>query len=204
MSTESILATLPGEPCERIPGGGLLIGKLPPRPDGLFGRAFLHSIYSPLSKQELDLLAEAVGKPIPAELGDFYLKANGMHLFCSSISISGLRLSLSRDPNVRLPVSLQYGNVLDPLEVVDDRFSDQASWLCFGFYSDGAGRQLLIDTNDGPRSKVYLTPRFQAGPVLYSWSSFEEFLSSEVSRLSSLLSTRGGNIDPLNPLPPPV
>ena len=93
-------------------GGTLLIAKLPPRPDGLFHAGYLHEIYAPLDDDGLAALSMEAGREIPEPLQAFYRQANGLSLFCGSFSIGGSRTDYSREPGIRLPVSLRHGNAV--------------------------------------------------------------------------------------------
>lgn len=179
--------------------GALLIRKDAPRKDGLFAQAYLHELYAPLSANEVSELSKLIGQGVPADLAKFYQCANGLSLFSASFIIKGLRKNYDRNSDMRLPVSIEYGNTIErPYEgkLLDD------GRICFGFYSDGNGFDVsvMLDNHGG----LVLTPRFQLGPVLHRWSDMSEFLRHEVDRLIVEYKKRDGRVDMLNVLSPPL
>lgn len=200
MSIVETLRALDDRGSQLLADGTLRIRKDPPRPDGLFPDAFLHWIFPPLTAAQVENLSERIAKPIPEELHAFYLAANGLSVFSGSMSIRGLRGGRVAGSPMHFPVSLEYGNTIDRPEPVGDWFCDQENHVRFGFYSGAGGRELVV----GHRSRrVYLTPRYKTGPVLFEWANFGEFLSSEVERMAQAFSERKGRVSPLDPLPPP-
>jgi hypothetical protein len=181
---------------QTLPDGTLLIGKLSPRSDGLFQEAYLHEVYAPLSRSDVTALAELIGRAVPQPLSDFYTAANGLSMFCGSLTIRGLRPQMNRTGAARYPVSLSYGNKIEISE--GDGDSDR---IVFGFYSDGEGYEVSILPSQD--NSIVLTPRRRTGPHLRSWSSFSAFLSEEAERLSKAFVERAGVCDPLNVLPAP-
>lgn len=178
--------------------GTLLIRKNPPRRDGLFFDAYLHEIYRGLREDQIDKLQALIGRDLPDDLRKFYQQANGMNLFAGSLSIQGLRKDYARDPSVRQPISLEYGNVLDTPR---GQAKEDIDYIRFGFFSSGDGSELAIKP-DGRRT-IYAFPRYELKPVLFEWPDFESMLLSETDRMIALFKERKGNVDPLNPLPPP-
>jgi len=178
--------------------GTALIRKNPPRPDGRFSEGYLHEIYSGLNEVQVGQLEAMIGLKLPPDLRNFYAQANGLSLFAGSLSIGGLRRDYSRKPGLRLPISLEYGNVLDLPAGQTKHSRDQ---IRIGFFSAGDGAEFAIKL-DGQR-KIYAFPRYELQPVLFEWRDLESMLLSEVDRMAALFRQRKGAVDPLNVLPPP-
>lgn len=182
----------------QLTDGTKLIGKLKPRADGLFSKAYMHSIYSGLSEDSIRDLANMIGRHLPEPLMDFYRAANGLSLFCGSLSISGLRVDYSRNPEVRLPVSLEYGNTLE-LPKGSDTYAATERPISLGFYSWGKGAHVFLDpTSFG----VWLAPRNHLSPILYQWASLEYFLEHEIERMTA--ASKNIDLSPLVVIPPVV
>ncbi|MGV8990546.1 MAG: hypothetical protein ACOH1Q_03985 [Thiobacillus sp.] len=178
--------------------GTLLIRENPLRRGGLFSDSYLHEIYRGLQEDQIGQLQVLIGRDLPEDLWSFYQEANGMSLFAGSLSIQGLRKNYSRDSSVRLPISLEYGNVLD---TPHGQAKEDISHVRFGFYSSGDGAEVAIKL-DGGRT-IYAFPRYELKPVLFEWPDFGSMLLSEIDRMSDLFKKCNGDIDSLNPLPPP-
>ncbi|MEZ5464369.1 MAG: SMI1/KNR4 family protein [Lysobacteraceae bacterium] len=178
----------------------LLIGKLPPRKDGFFARAYLHVVHPGLNDAEIDRLEGLIGKSLPPSLRDFYSEMNGCSLFHGSLSVAGLRQSFDRSLVQRLPTSLEYGNTIDvphdhprPAVAPEDE-------VRFGFYSNGDGREVVCDQRSGA---ICLVPRYSRGPEQARWTDVATFLRTEVKRMNQLLFGQGLPCDPQHALPPP-
>lgn len=177
--------------------GTQLIRKNPPRRDGRFSESYLHEIYPGLREDQICQLEALIGRKLPSDLRTFYEQANGMSLFADSLSIGGLRQDYSRAPGIRLPVSLEYGNVVEEPVGRAEAGIDQVR---FGFFSDDA-TELAIGL-DGKRT-IYALPRYELQPVLFEWPDLESMLLSEIDRMAALFKERNGAVNPLNVLPPP-
>lgn len=177
------------------PNGTRLIGKFPPRKDGLFSDAYLHEVYAGLAEDGIDDLEALVGKKLPEQLRAFYRQVNGLRIFAGSLSIRGLRRDYTRDIGTRLPVSLEYGNT------VEKPAGGTPSQLRFGGYS-AQGTELVIDLDDP--AEIWAVPRFRSSPVLYRWSSLDELLAAEVDRMSEIYLRQPDNVDFLNPISMPT
>lgn len=187
---------------KRIAGGGLLIGRNSPTHDGLFGEGYKHEIYPALDERSICDLESLIGRRIPQDLASFYRKANGISLFCGSLSIGGMRLDYSRSADVFLPVSLRNGNVVDLPEALPETSDSVRNQIRFGFYADGEGRELVAWSDGNP--EIMLMPRYQAYPVIYSWHTFADFLRSEMERLVAEYKFLNGNINPIKVLSSPA
>jgi len=174
--------------------GTWLVRKNPERDDGLFTDSYLHELYAGLGEADVCELERLIAGTLPSALASFYREANGLSLFAKSLSIRGLRKNYSRTSENRLPVSLEYGNVIERPK------NDERSQVRFGWYP--IGKAELVIYRDQP-DKVFAVPRYSAGPVLFEWVSFEEFLLTEVDRLIGLYQERQGAVNFLEPLPPP-
>lgn len=192
---------------KQVSNGTLLIGKLPPPPDGIGGiHAYLHALYAPITSEQIDTLGKKIARTIPADIRDLLQHCNGLSLFAGSLSIGGLRFNYSRklSDEERQPVSLEYGNVIErPLagENGGEHFADNSLEIRFGFYSKDPGAKLMMKL-DGDR-RVYAVPRDRIGPVLYEWSDLPALLSSEVDRMAGLYQTDHASVDMFNPMPAP-
>lgn len=181
---------------QELSDGTLLIGKLPARPDGIFQDAYLHEIYAPLGSSDIGVLERTIGRTLPKPLADFYMSANGLSIFCGSLSIRGFRPNMSRADAARHPTSLSYGNKVEiPIG------QDESERIVFGFYADGDGYEVSILPDQG--DVVVLTPRRSTEP-LKLWDSLSAFLKEEIQRMTKEFVKREGVCDPLNVLPVPV
>ena len=199
---EDLIAKLRGlndSGTRQLPSGAWLIGKLPPRSDGLFADAYLHEIYRGLTEDQLKQLERLIDLKFPEPLRAFYRQANGLSLFSDSLSIRGLRTDYSRNPAVREPVSLEYGNTIERPAAPRQGYEHARKQIRFGFLAQ-PGAELVVYLED---ETVEAVPARELGPVLCSWPGLEAMLTSEVDRMVKLYVDRRGNLDPLNPLDPP-
>lgn len=196
------LTSLHDNDVQEMQGGGCLIGRNPPRTDGLFEQGYRHEIYSPLDESKILLLEQLSGKRIPDDLKDFYRQANGLSFFCGSLSIGGLRTDYTRDMGSYQPVSLEYGNRLELPQTGNDLDTPHREQIKFGFYAGGDGAELAMSL-DGDR-RIFLLPRRRTAPILFCWSNLKDFLQSEVSRLAAAYLQRGGEVSPIDVLPLPT
>src|SRR5260370_567535 len=100
---------------KQVPNGTLLIGKLPPLPDGSGAHAYLHALYAPITAEQIDTLEKKIARTIPADVRGLLQHCNGLSLFFDSLAITGLRFNYSRQMSdeARQQVSMEYGNVLN-------------------------------------------------------------------------------------------
>lgn len=187
----------------QLANGAWLIGKLPPRRDGRFAEAYLHEIYAGLTGGELGELEDLVEQKLPEQLRTFYRQANGLSLFCDSISIRGLRRDYSRDGLARQPVSLEYGNTIErPVDegLGYEKRSNRLKQIRFGYFA--AAEAELVAYIEG-QTTIEALPAMQLGPVLHTWPDLATMLRTEVERMAALYKNRRGDVDPLSPLEPP-
>lgn len=147
--------------------------------------AYLHIVFKPAS---YDLLSHAATKlKMPASFVDFLRTQNGAVLFSGALSIYGIhapgQLLKREDPEFALPFNIEDENQNWPPP-------DRAIYLTIGGYSFD-GSRVCINRNDG---KVYLFERgiqsLLRSPS-HSWESFEQWIMSEVIRLTALFDRRG-------------
>lgn len=150
--------------------------------------AWFHIIYSNLSTEEVLKISSALPYGLPSEFEDFLTEANGLNIFSDSLSIWGLRKSYMRigDESIQ-PYDLLAMNRERPESCPE-------SWVFFGGYS-WDGSRVLFDTSDNTdSSKVYLCARDSA-QILKQWTSFREWIVSEIDRLSKLYDSNGIEYD---------
>jgi hypothetical protein len=73
--------------------------------------AYLHRLYSGLSKEEIAEIEGIVGQSVPPRLRQFYTTMNGARLFEGQVSISGLVGDFSRDPTKEIPICVEQVNL---------------------------------------------------------------------------------------------
>lgn len=162
--------------------GTKLIGAVP----HIGSMAYLHSIYAPLTEDEIAVLEQEINNELPTSLKEFYRFANGCNLF-QTLEINGLRKNYDRslDDNAYQPISLKYQNVFNqPLGKTDD-------CIFFGAY-DWDGSCLFMRKNE---RKVFLCLPDNVDQILYEWPGFEEFLLGEVKRLANMFDDNGRQYD---------
>lgn len=168
-------------------GGAMRIGRLP----HVGAHAYLHVVFPPKTANEIDSLLNESGLDFPREVANFLCDLNGAILFQGALSLYGIRGEISRDPELRKPFDLFEANsLMRPKGASADEFF-------IGGYNEDASRVYL--KADG--SHVYRRDRKVVG-VLTKWPSFENFLLSEVSRLSLLFDASGLRNEDVSTLPP--
>ncbi len=161
--------------------GSILIGRAP----HIAPLAWLHSIYSPLTENEIWEIEKKIGD-MPNAYKEFLLIANGLGVFNTTLSLYGLRRNYKRQvPDVWQPFDIVIPNTLEkPANANENVF-------IIGGY-DWDGSYLYIDKLSG---RVHICDRDNANS-LYEWGDFENMLSSEIKRLSSLFDKDGKEFDP--------
>ena len=135
-----------------------------------------------------DLLSRAATKlKMPVSFVDFLRTQNGAVLFSGALSIYGIhspgQLLHREDPDFALPFNIEDENQNWPP-------ADRVLYLTIGGYSFD-GSRVCINRNDG---RVYLFERgIQSLLQLpsHSWESLEQWIMSEVIRLTALFDRRG-------------
>jgi hypothetical protein len=154
--------------------------------------AWFHIVYPGLDDQEMADVECSLGRPIPAAYRQLLKVSNGLTLFSGALSLEGRRRDYSRKVSIRLPFDLADPNVHER-----PRAADQA-WFIFGFYqSDGS--RAWIDPLDGG---VCRGNRNLTQPRLNQWPSLDDFLTTEVTRLSAHFDDSGRRLNPTRPTTP--
>jgi hypothetical protein len=166
---------------KRLENGAYLIGRAP----HIAPNAWLHSLYTGLSLNEIKELENVLNKPIPDCYRSFLKKSNGLKLFNTTFCLDGLRRSYGRGlDDVWQPFDIRTPNISErPKNAAD-------SFFFIGGY-DWDGSLLYIDTYT---DKVHLCDRDNA-ISLYEWNDFESMLKSEILRIINLFDSKGKEID---------
>jgi hypothetical protein len=150
--------------------------------------AYFHIIFKP---SEGNTLREAMARlEIPLPLVNFLKKQNGAILFSGAMSIYGVhalgQLLNRDDPFARLPFNIESENYSWPP-------FDQKRFLAIGGYGFD-GSQVCIDRED---SQIYLfqrEARSLARVPSYHWQNIEDWIVSEIKRLSTMFDAYGRRI----------
>jgi hypothetical protein len=165
-----------------FPGGSKYIGDRARKPF-YHSKQWLHEIYPPLSKTEIDeLTRELMLEVLPADLRDFYAVMDGCNLFDAMLKIFGLSSDPNRESGEYAFTYAHAGGRTQPY--------DRQGWqLYFGSYATSWESKgwLYLDVRD---LTVHLCEQYCSEP-LRSWESFSVFLSSEVQRLDSAFGPEG-------------
>src|SRR5262249_11829522 len=138
--------------------------------------AWLHVVFPGLVEDDLNKLVVRLGKPIPDEYELFLRLANGLDLYSSSISFSGLRRNYARNSlDVWQPFDILTPNLLE--RPADSR---ESHFFIGGYKYDGS--QLYIDSISGQTHRCL---RKSVRP-LNTWRSFRDMLLAEAMRVASL------------------
>lgn len=154
--------------------GTLLIG----RAHHIAPLAWLHSIYAPISPEEVNHLEKEMDKNIPKSYSYFLTNCcNGLKIFNDALSLDGLRKKNGRS----IEASRQPYSIITP-NTIERPFDAKDEYLFIGGYSWGNGALIYIDKSN---EKVYKCERQNTNPIQI-WTSFEEMLITEIKRLKSL------------------
>lgn len=154
--------------------------------------AYLHIVYKPALPK---LLSEAAERwSFPAEIFDFLKHQNGAMLFSGSLNLYGVvdpeRL-LNREDRFSLPpFNLERENT-------SWKFHPERLLVIAGYRLDGS--RVCIDRTD---RRIHIFQKGQRIP-LASWATFEEWLLSEVERLTDLFDESGRRTSPEAQTGPP-
>jgi len=150
-------------------------------------KAYLCTIFAPLTDEELKVLKNEVPYPFPPSYEEFLTQfSNGLSVMVGQFSIYGLR----RRPHPEEPIapvtySLHLYNVLErPRNATSDI-------LFIGGYSAN-GSHFYMRQGD---PKVYYCEQWDVTP-LKIWPSFEEMLTEEITRVSELFNEETGLLFP--------
>lgn len=146
---------------------------------------WLIHIFPKVNSTQLNNFSEQQLK-IPKVYKDFLENvSNGFLLFLGTLALEGIRESLSRAFDVEEPFSLLTSNIKERPKNAEETF------FFFGSYN-WDGSQLYIDTKN---EHVYLAKRYTL-EIIYEWSTFEEFINSEIPRICSLFDDNGELLNP--------
>ena len=157
---------------KRLEDGTYLIGKVP----HVAPKAWLHAIYPPM-QGELSI-------QVPSLYLQFLKQINGASLFSGTLDLFGKRNNYNRDEiSVWQPFDIVKPNTIERLH------DAKPDYFFFGFY-DWDGSLLYFDE----KNKIHRCSSDSSIP-LNTWSSFSDFLKSEMSRISLLFDENGREID---------
>jgi len=162
---------------KRTPNGTMLYGKAP----HVGSKAFLHTLYMPLTDDEVLSLGKIIRKKIPEHLANLYRECNGLHYFVDTFSIDGLRIGSGRNfDTFYQPYDLATPNI-------DERPRDAEDNLIFFGGYDWDGSLFYTKTNE---KKVYWCSSDSSKP-LKIWESIEDFIFHEANRIAALFDSHG-------------
>ncbi|WP_420589537.1 hypothetical protein [Bacterioplanoides sp.] len=168
------------------------VGRFHPDDEGLFESGCLHCVYDPIPMEKIELASNEIRRKIPDELKEFYIIANGLDMFCSSLYLKG---SLAIE-GVQ-PISILYQNIIDlPTDHSGKEVFDEDHIYIGGYASDKSNLKINIHSGVVTRE---LDGNW--GVVENSWATFEDFLCKEFQRLSTSYEKTDGKISFLHPIP---
>ncbi len=146
---------------------------------------WLIKIFAPLRYEEILTLTDRI--ILPNEYKEFLANCcNGLDLFFGTLSLFGYRENMNRNYN---DVIQQPFNILT-VNLKEKPKNSKDEYFFIGSYNwDGSLVYINIRDNN-----VHLCKSDDA-TSLYSWESFESFLSSELERICSLRKDDGSEID---------
>jgi hypothetical protein len=171
---------------EQLENGTQLIGRAP----HVAKYAWLHSLYPPLTDDEIVELEKSLDIPVHDSFKEFLKVSNGLHAFVTTFCIDGLRANYKRDIiSSRQPFDITTPNY-------EERPKDaEKDWLFIGGY-DWDGSLLFIK----PDGKVYCYSR-KIG-IYHSWDNLFVMLEEEILRLMKLFDEKGQRYEDLPTTPP--
>lgn len=164
---------------ERFAGGAVKIGHLPQ----VGPLAYLHTIFAPLEEEELALLQEWLGRPVPAAVADFYRCANGFRAFSGAFGMYGMIRARTQPRRQRadlLPFDILVPNGHErPPGLAPDK-------IVIGSYSfDGSNVYV------GANGEIGVCKRERGAVELRRWDSFADWLNTESVRIEKLFDEQG-------------
>jgi len=151
--------------------GTLLIGNIPQ----INSYAYVHHIYPPLSKFDIESIEKELTYPIPEIYKQFLLECcNGFSCFFKSLTMFGYRSSTNR--------SLE--SMYQPLSIiVENTYSSPDNSTNNDFFIGflDSGHCIFIKKNTG---KIYKCDKNDALKIQDEWDNLFDFLISEIKRLS--------------------
>lgn len=143
--------------------------------------AYLHYLYSPLSKEQVDSLEEKFAYQLPEEIRRFFQEMNGINIFSGSLYINGLRTDLSR--TTEAVIQQPYDIVFPNLQGHDYRLKNIIYLGAYGYDCSLIG----YNVEDGSIHRQLKTSKEK----INNWRSITEFLSMEYLRLQGLVDENG-------------
>ena len=169
--------------------GAHLIGHVP----HVAPKAWLHTVYSPLSEAHILELENNIRISFPYSFISLSKLSNGLRIFSDTLSIDGYRLSYNRVGDE----AIQPYSILT--QDLDERPKDsRVSFLYIGGYFTNDGSSLYIDNDT---DMVYRCTHKSSQP-LNQWNNLWDMLLSKTIRLSKLFDSNGKQINPKQPLIP--
>lgn len=148
--------------------------------------AWLNCLYPVLSTSDLYKLEEELKRPIPEDYKEFLTSfSNGLNILCDTLSLYGLRLNYSRNPQ----------SVWQPYSIIEmnNKFNKPMNageqMLFIGSY-DWDGSKIYMDDNNF----VYYCLQNDATPIM-KWDSLSSMLISEINRLYELFDSKGKQLN---------
>ena len=105
---------------KRLENGAYLIGRAP----HIAPHAWLHSLYSGLSLNEIKELEVILNRPIPNDYRSFLEKSNGLNIFNTTFCLDGLRKNFGRSiDDAWQPFNIKTPNISErPKNALDNFF----------------------------------------------------------------------------------
>ena len=138
-------------------------------------QAWLHQIYPPLNKDEINSIEIMIGLVLPNSLADFYYEMNGFSIFIRRLSIDGLR----KDFSISVEASWQPFSI-ETVNKKERPLNAKKEDVFIGFYSEN-GNLLYINSKD---ERVFSCTVDDAIP-LKTWNNFKDFFVDEVTNFFS-------------------
>ena len=151
----------------------------------------LNIIYNPISYNEIKVVEDAICINLPKSIQNFLNTfSNGLSIMGNELEIFGKKHILSRECLRWQPMDFSVGNI-------DERPKGAPVDAVFiGYYGYDCSNIFML-----PNGKVHYCARWDA-TTLHIWSSFEEFLISEIERIYELYNDKGELIVPDYPTSP--
>lgn len=163
-----------------VSNGAVLIGQTP----HVGPEAWLHTIYSPLTKEKIEFVQRELVRPFDTSFTEFLECSNGTNLFSDSLSIFGYRESYDRTGNA----------VWQPYDIIalNEDFERPKGMpkdvIVIGSYNWDGSKICLH-----PGGVIVRSPRRSFGQ-LNKWDNFWELIELEIARLSGLFDKQGKEI----------
>lgn len=143
--------------------------------------AYLHYLYSPLSKEQVDSLERNFAYQLPEEIRQFFLEMNGVNIFNGSLYINGLRTDLSR--TTEAVIQQPYDIVFPNLQGHEYHLKNTIYLGAYGYDCSLIG----YNVEDGSIHRQLKTNKEK----ISNWRSLTEFLAMEYLRLQELFDENG-------------